>query len=257
VDLRVHGDGVNGHDLDAGVAGSLLVHFSELVTEVANRSRSIRHAPRLFLSPEVAAGSTILTVFGSPLERPQDEEPLRVFESPLDQTMVQVFGVLDRVAGLDDESRATDIQLERHVGDRVFGLANELLDHELDLDVNWTRVTGVSKAAVFDRPAAKRVRSVLDRPIEVVNTWTDAGILTAISLDGMIRVRVSGRKWSVVEVEAPETELENLRQLFGREVTITYRRVAIRHPSRSRDDVRHEFVEIGPWQPGPTAETFF
>ena len=251
VDLRVFGDGVQDHDLDAGLAGLLLVKFSHLVAEVAAKTKGIRHAPRLFISPEVKPGSTIMTVFGSAMPRPSDANPLEVAETPLDRTMVEVFSVFSKVSGLTEDSKPTDIKLSRTVGDQVFGLANELIDHGLDLDITWTRATGTSQATTFDRPIAKRVRTMLDRPIEDRREWVDPGVLTAISTDGAIRVKVVGRKWRVVEMEVPAAELERLPGLFGKEVRVKYRRTSIKHPSRSRDDVEYDFVAIDEWHPDP------
>lgn len=251
IDLRVFGDGVLNHDLDAGLAGLLLMKFSHLVTEVAARTRNITTAPRLFISPQVKPGSTIMTVFGSEIPRPTEANPLEVVETPLDRTMVEVFSVFKKVSSLTDHSKPTDIQLNRNVGDQVFGLANELIDNGLDLDITWTRATGMSQATTFDRPIAKRVRAVLDRPIEERREWEDPGLLTSISLDGTIRVNVTGRKWRVVEMEVPPSQLERLPALFGKEVRVRYRRTSTRHSSRSRDDVEYEFVAIDEWRPDP------
>lgn len=251
IDLRVFGDGVLNHDLDAGLAGQLLIKFSHLVAEVASKTKHIRHAPRLFVSPEVKPGSTIMTLFGAEFARPGDDNPLEIMETPLDQTMVEVFSVFKKVSGLTDESKQTDIKLNRNVGDQVFALANELIDNGLDLDITWTRAIGTSQATTFDRPIAKRVRTVLDRPIEDRREWSDPGVLTAISTDGEIRVKVSGRQWRIVEMEVPASELERLPALFGKEVRVKYWRTSIKHPSRSRDDVRYEFISIDEWTPDP------
>lgn len=255
IDLRVFGDGVQGHDLDAALAGVILLKFAGLVSEVANRATSIRHAPRLYISPIIQPGSTILTVYGSAIERPSEENPLEVPETPLDRTMVEVFSVLGRVTGLSDDARPTDIKLNPHVGDQVFGLANELIDNGLDLDITWTRVSGASRRSTFDRPVAKRVRRLLDEPVVTTRNYSDPGTLTSISTDGMIRVVVSGRRWRVLDMQAPDTELETLRELFGSAVRIAYRRISTKHPGRTRDEVSHEFVEIRPWENEPTDET--
>lgn len=253
IDLRIHGAGVDGHDVDLSVAGVLLQQFAALVKEVAARTRRIRTAPRMFISPNVRPGSTILTVFGSPLEPPPEDEPLNVIETPLDRTMVEVFAVFAKVRGLTDTSQPADMNLNRHVGDRVFGLANDLLDNELDLDINWTRFSGRSEATSIDRATARRVKAVLDRPVSKSDVWNDPGRLVSISTDGSIRVEIVGRKWRVVDVVAPTSELENLRGLFGSEVRLRYRRTVTRHPSRSADDVSYDFLAIGPFRAEPAA----
>jgi hypothetical protein len=188
VKLRVSGNGVLGHDLRSTTAGVIIGGVSEVVDAVAQEVNVPRDATRLFLSPAITAGSTVLELFGPPVPQSvQEKLDTEIDDGPTDVALSRVFALLDTVnmksLGSISES---DLEVSASMANKLFSLSNDLIDEQVDLGLIWTRPRGTRREAEFSRSTAHGFRALLDVEITERAHRSEVGILSYISTAGSI-----------------------------------------------------------------------
>ena len=241
VRLRFSGEGIKGHDLDGGLAGSVIAGFVGAVNATGSQLKIPPRSTDLFLSPVVRPGSTILELFGAPapaLEKLDTE----IDDTPVDAALDLLFRVLDGVnTAVGDAS--TIAPIEGVLGKRLFGLVKNLLENNVDLDVAWTRPRGHTTSTTVNRSTARALRGVLDTESVVSTERQESGVLTSISTSGQIGFTPRGRKVTIY-IAAPNSDSEALRGLWAKDVEVTWVETVISHPQREEKKVKHELISV-------------
>jgi hypothetical protein len=241
VRLRFSGDGVRDHDLSSGLAGSVIAGFSGAVTAAASRLKLPPGSSELYLSPVVAAGSTVLELFGAPLP-PTEKLDTEIDDTPVDKALAHLFAILN------DANRATEslsrmAPVEGVLGKRLFQLVNNLIENSVDLDVSWTRPRGRTNSTSLRRSASLALQRVLDTETVESSERRENGILVTISIAGVIGFTVDGKR-GVIPISAPGYDMESLRDLWAKRVEMTWRETTISHPQREEKKIKHELISV-------------
>jgi hypothetical protein len=160
VRLHFSGEGVQGHDLKGTLAGNVIASFTGAVDAVGSQLHLPPGSTELFLSPVVTAGSTVLEMFGVPAA-PAERLDVEIDDTPADSALGRLFAVLDNANEAVDTPSAIE-PIDGTLGRRLFSLAKNLIDNNVDLDVHWTRPRGSTTTARLSRPVARVLRDVLD-----------------------------------------------------------------------------------------------
>ncbi|MDO8308548.1 MAG: hypothetical protein Q7V58_09385 [Actinomycetota bacterium] len=247
LDMRFYGGPVEIHDLPASTAGLVIARAADLIETASLKVRQFKGAAKVFISPVVAPGSTVITLFGEAVAQPEVEGSLEeptIAPTHLDLALGVVFESLQNVDAAEASASVRSLQLDRALGERIYQFAEELVRHDLSVDLRWTPASGQERSTQMARPRAEHIAAVLNRPSRNVTPITDVGVLQVISVDGLVRVAVENRRWRTVEMMVPLAELETMRSLWGTVVTVKYNRIITRHPQRSQDAVENQFVSM-------------
>lgn len=245
VRLRFYGTGVRGHDLAGSLAGDVIAKFIESVKAAGARFRSATpDLLELFLSPNVAPGSTVLELFGAPRPATDPAMDSDIVDTPVDAALGELFNVLDRVddvtpGDLDAEAGRIDGVLGKH----LFALSSELLKGDVDLDIGWERPRGSIVRTNLTRERSRRLRDVLDRDRTVTTPRTGRGELVFVSTEGRIGLRLTGTK-RVVMIAATNFGADALRDLWAREVDVAWSETVVSHPQRDTSSTTNTLVTI-------------
>lgn len=234
VKLRFSGDGVSGHDLRSDTAGIVIGGISEVVEAAAQDSKVPKDATKLFLSPTVLPGSTVLELFGPPVEPPAQEKlDTEIDDGPTDVALGRVFGLLDamNLRSIGDAAEA-ELGVSTSLGNKLFALSSNLIEAQVDLDLMWTRPRGTTRQAAFSRATAHGFRSLLDVERFSQISRTMIGVLTHISTDGTIGFAYGDKRDKRVTLDAADIEAELLRSLWASEVSLSWIEISRSHPRR-------------------------
>jgi hypothetical protein len=241
--IRLHfsGDGVRDHDLSSGLAGSVIAGFSGAVSAAASQLKIPPGSSELYLSPVVAAGSTVLELFGAPLP-PADKLDTEIDDTPVDKALAHLFVILN------DANKATQglshmAPVEGVLGKRLFQLVTNLIENSVDLGVSWTRPRGRTISTSLRRSASLTLQRVLDTETVESSERRESGILATISTAGVIGFTIDGRR-SVISIAAPGYDAESLRDLWAKRVEMTWRETIISHPQREEKKITHELISV-------------
>lgn len=234
VKLRFSGDGVAGHDLRSDTAGIVIGGVSDVVEAAGQDSKVPKDSAQLFLSPTVLPGSTVLELFGPPLDPPAQEKlDTEIDDGPTDVALGRVFSLLDamNLRSIGNASEA-DLGVSASLGNKLFALATSLIEAQVDLDLTWTRPRGSTREAVFSRATAHGFRSLLDVEQTVRRPRREFGIVSHISTDGTIGFTYGEKRDKRVTLDATGVEVERLRSLWATEVVLSWIEETTSHPRR-------------------------
>lgn len=241
VRLRFSGEGIRDHDLDGGLAGAVIAGFSGSVNAVASQLKIPPGSTGLYLSPVVAAGSTILELFGAPIA-PTERLDTEIDDTPVDAALSRLFAILDNVnKTAKDPSRITPI--EGVLGKRLFSLVKNLLDGNVDLDVGWTRPCGRTTSTSLSRSTSRILKRVLDTETVESSERRESGVIASISMAGVIGFTIDGKR-TVISIAAPDFDTESLRGLWAKRVEVTWLETIIGHPQREEKKITHELISV-------------
>ena len=248
--LRFHGDGVRDNDLPAEVGANVLARFVETVKAAGGSLSSDSGEVELFISPNVAAGSAVLQLFGSARVDGNTEDPLRqeILDTAVDAALGRVFEVLD---SLEHTARPSDEPVLARIGggllgQRFFALSNGLLDGNVDLDATWQRPAGRVRVARLPREKSRRLHDLLDDETTTEVRRRESGTLAGISTEGEIGIRLSRSSRSITPMSATSQDAEVLRGLWAREVEVAWMETTVTHPQRTGTPrVTREVLSIG------------
>lgn len=239
IKLRFSGEGVKGYDLNGTTAGAVIGGISDVVDAAAQDIKVPKGTTQLFLSPVVAPGSAILELFGPPPAQPAQEKlDTEIDDGPTDAAIARVFALLEAINTQTLGKVATaEIEMSSRLGSKLFSLSNSLIENQVDLGLTWTTPRGRQKQASFDRSTAHGFRALLD--VETVDavTVTERGILSSISTDGTIRFTYGDKRDKSVALDGADLAQEDLRDLWAREVSMTWIETTTSHPRRGQTDI--------------------
>lgn len=249
VRLRFHGPAVQDHDLDSALAGQVIAHFAEAVKASGARFRDASPASLvLFLSPNVAPGSTVVELFGA--ARPEGRDPSmteEIEDTPVDLALAILFDLIEAVDSDNyRHQEALARPIDGSVGRRLFALAKDLINGDLDLDVSWQRPRGRIRSTALSRERARALRDALDMPTTTVESHVASGVLDAISTGGPIGVRLDGRTGATTLTIEESDDRESLRSLWKTRVEVRWTETTIQHPQRDTKTVERVLTAIGP-----------
>jgi hypothetical protein len=251
VKLRFFGDGVRGNDLNGVTAGALIGGVSELVEAAAQEAKIPKQAVQLYLSPLVAPGSTVLELFGPPAPQPAQEKlDTEIDDGPTDAALSHVFALLDTVnlKSLGNVG-GTEMNISTRLGNKLFALANDLIDNQIDLNLIWTRPRGTQRTADFTRATAHGFRALLDMENVERIARTETGTLSYISTDGTIGFTYGDKNDKKVSLDASNIEAEVLRGLWATQVRLSWIEETTSHPRRTATKTERTVTAVEPVSP--------
>lgn len=248
VKLRFSGDGVTGHDLSGVTAGAVIGAVSEMVEAAAQDSKIPKGSTRLFLSPVITPGSTVLELFGPPLPQPEQERlDTNIDDGPLDVALARVFTLLDTVnlksLGTVEES---ELEVSSRLGNKLFALSNMLIEGAIDLGLAWTRPRGTTRHADFTRNTAHGFRTLLDLERTERTPRDEIGVLTYISTDGSIGFTYGDKRDKKITLDGSNVDAELLRSLWANEVTLSWVEETTSHPRRTATKTERTVTDVKP-----------
>ena len=243
--LRFSGDGVLGHDLAGQTAGDVVSGLAATVAAAGGQRKLPPDQVRLFLSPTVAPGSTVLEMFGAAM--PTDQKlDTAIDDSPVDTAVELVFDILAQAQ--EAAKTATDMPpVQGALGQRLFRLAKDLIDDDVDLGITWTRPRGTVREASFDRAVARTLQNLLDREEVTSDVRTEVGKLASISTTNQIRLQFEdGKRRRVVDITTEPAEAERLRSLWATRVEARWTETTTTYPQRDKVEVERLLIHIEP-----------
>jgi hypothetical protein len=243
VKVRFSGDGVQGNDLNGATAGGVVAEFTGAVGAAGAQLSLPPHAADLFLSPNVGAGSTVLELFGRPLEAPERLD-IDIDDSPVDAAIARVLKVLTDANSLVARPGGMP-RIGSALGKRLFSLSRHVLDGDVDLGIAWTRPRGATRSVQFSRATARILRDVLDVEESYERRRTHTGTLDSISTSGLIGFTPNGKRKPLL-ISVDGFDLEAFRGLWATEVVATWTEKTISHPQRGTKSVTNHLTSLNP-----------
>jgi len=241
VRLRFSGEGIKDHDLEGGLAGSIISGFSGALNAVAGQLKIPPGSTDLYLSPVVAAGSTVLELFGRPLP-PEEKLDTEIDDTPVDAALGRLFDILNDVnESIDSPGQIAPIA--GVLGKRLFSLVKNLLESDVDLDVSWTRPRGRTSSTSLHRSTSRALHRVLDTETVATAERRESGILASVSTSGVIGLTIDGKR-NVISIVAPDFDTEFLRGLWAKRVEIAWLETVVSHPQREDKKVTHQLISV-------------
>jgi hypothetical protein len=211
VTIRLHGAGVNGHKVPVAHASPLLDELQRTVKWIgaslrkdldANKilgsrrdrdRRGLAEATRLFLQPQLGAGSL---VFHLVAEAPSDGEGtlgVDSSESLLDLALQRLIGVVTDAEADQAEDLGQLADAVRRIGPQAASAINKVADtvvkHDIDIDLTWTSGLGRRRTAKLRRRGALAIKDAVVRNRERTEVIPLTGLLETVSV-GKDPVRV-------------------------------------------------------------------
>ena len=233
--LRFTGEGVNGNSLEGDVAAEVIGAISESVSEAGSSLRNLSSAEtKLYLSPTVEAGSTILELYSAPAPSAERLD-IEIDDTPVDGA---IDALLDVLASDSDQ-----LEVPGALGKKLYALSKSIIDGRVDLELTWTRPRGARRKLGFDRESARALRDTLD--VDTVKTIDVEmrGQLTSISTGGEIAIVPQGKK-TAVKVDARKWSPTELRTLWAENVVATWAETSTSHPMRAHVSVVRKLLTI-------------
>jgi hypothetical protein len=241
VQLRFSGEGVKGHDLNGSIAGSVIAGFTGSVDAAGTQLHLAPGSTTLFLSPNVTPGSTALEMFSAPVSG-EERLDLEIDDTPVDQALDKLFAILGEVINAGADTAAMP-EIEGSLGKRLFALAKNLIDGDVDLDLAWTRPRGSSRVTNLSRVTARALRDHLDVDSTTSTERRDRGTLASVSTAGVIGFTPDNRK-TAISIAAPDSDTEALRLLWARPVEVVWTETVVSHPQRDDKKVTNQLLSI-------------
>lgn len=246
LDLRFHGRAVELHDLDAKTGTSVVEKLVDLVEEAGSLFPTISRTIKLYFSPVVLPGSTIITLFGEPRRDNPSQETLAtgIADTSLDVAMKEVFKSINIVSAARENARPSSLDLTGPMGKRLFNFSKELLSQNVELDLTWTKPSGKALTESITWERASHIKTVLDVPVVVEQDRNEVGRLEQISIDGTFKLKLERDRRRIIELTAPISHQEELRSLWGKQVRVAFHEKLTSHPQRDADEPEYEFISI-------------
>ena len=202
VRVRLHGAGVIGHLVALDHAGTLLNDLQMTVSWIGARLRSIsdasavmpgrsdrrgvREATKLFLQPQLGAGSLIFHLVGAP-PPPSDPQQLPLHgDSMLDDSLKELLDILGNAQDDKGDDMGDLTSSVRRMGSRVASaldrLADTVVKREIDLDVAWRSPQGRRSSAKLRRRGALALKDAVKRNREKTELIDLVGLLETASV---------------------------------------------------------------------------
>ena len=241
VRLRFSGEGIRDHDLDGGLAGTVIAGFAGAVNATGSQLKMPPGSTELYLSPVVIPGSTILELFGPPIS-PTERLDTEIDDTPVDTALAHLFAVLDNV-NKATENPSLIAPIEGVLGKRLFSLVKNLLENNVDLDVSWTRPRGKTTSTSLSRSTSRALQRVLDTETVESSERQESGILASISTTGVIGFTIDGKR-TAISIAAPNFDTESLRELWAKPVEVRWVETVVSHPQREEKKITHELISV-------------
>lgn len=235
--LRLHGAGVEGHDVAARLATSVIWRMQEVVTAVGasilGRSTSagavsadIQRATELKMTPNVGAGSVVFTLV------PRDVDDAGLVDRAqggdggehgtlLERSLGKTLDLITTVAR-DDPNDQHALQEIQSFGPRarahLLALSKSLLAGRVDVDADWLSTRGTSKRATLDRRAASTLERVSRESYKRHEIEDLTGYLVTVSSEERQSLRLADG--SRVKLMADATQQLELAKHFDRLVRV-------------------------------------
>lgn len=257
--LRFKGRIERTHDLITKIGTSTIDNMTEMIEQAGIQLSGVRGPIKVFLSPQVSPGSTVLTLFGEPRHEVPNQEMLAtgIADTPLDLAMNLVFSSINVATAANETSRPSAAELSGPMGKKLYAFTKELLSHDVDLDLIWIKPSGKTSIESIPRERASHIKTVLDAHTEVTHRRDEIGALEQISINGNFKLRLERGHRKTVDLTAPIGLQEELRALWGKRVRVVYDETIVSHPQRDFDDPTYKFISIyeAPDHPQPTLDS--
>lgn len=215
--VRLHGDGVHGHKVAVEHATPLLEEFQKAIKWIGSSIRreldekhiaapkgssrskqkkaSIGDATRLFLQPQFGAGSLIFHLTADAPATDDGGAELGPQESLLDRSVQRLIAVVvEAQEDRGDDMSALTVSV-RQMGSRaaaaVGRMAENVVKHEIDIDLTWSNAVGTRRTARLRRRGALAIQDAVQRNRVQKETIEVAGVLETASV-GKDLIRVVG-----------------------------------------------------------------
>lgn len=252
--VRLHGDGVVGHQVPADQAGAVLKQTQLVVRWIGARLRNlsdekqmpakkgdrlaVKDATRLFLRPQFGAGSLIFDLVGADhASRVGDDDQGQVVdgasqvEALLDRALLELLSIVDSSEADSPEALGELSKYVARMGPRVAAqlkqLSTHVTDEEINIELRWRSPRGSHMRSNLTRRGALAIKDAVDRN----KVRTDEVYIT-----GMLETVSTGK--DKVRIETPEEPFKmavdaelgvTLGNLLHREVTARVERTTTWH----------------------------
>lgn len=204
--VRFHGKGVHGHLLAMDYAGQLLSDLQKTITWIGSRIRKdldqtaiasgkrlthrsgIKESTRLYLQPQLSAGSLVFHLVAAQVDD-QEAQALPVsgeLETMLDQSMKRLMSIIgsaqDDSGGDLGELTSAIQQLGPRVASSLDRLADNVVKHEINVDLTWSHAVGARQAAKLGRRGALAIQDAVTRNRVRSSTIDLVGLLETVSV---------------------------------------------------------------------------
>jgi hypothetical protein len=249
--MRLHGEGVKGHQVAADQAGALLRQTQLAVRWIGARLRTlgdekqleakagdrmgIAAATRLFIQPQFGAGSLIFELVGE--ERPPDgaqaaiAEPVALDDTLLDRSVQQLIAIIASSEADTPESLGALSGQVARMGPRVASqlkrLAEHVTDDEINIDLRWRGSAGRTRSANLGRRGALAIKDAVERNRVKEDEIVLTGLLETVST-GKDQVRIDTPN-ETFKMDVDEALGVTLGGLLHREVTARLARRIVWH----------------------------
>lgn len=254
--VRLHGDGVLGHQVPADQAGALLKQTQLVVRWIGARLRNlsdekqlpakkgdrlaVKDATRLFLRPQLGAGSLIFDLVGADHTDSADDDGqgqvvdgASQVDALLDRALLELLAIVDSSEADSPEALGELSEYVARMGPRVASqlrqLSTHVTDEEINIELRWRSPRGSQKSSNLTRRGALAIKDAVDRN----KVRTDE-----IHITGLLETVSAGK--DQVRIETPEEPFKmdvdadlgvTLGNLLHREVTARVERTTTWHNS--------------------------
>lgn len=235
--LRLHGPGVDGHEIASRVAGSVIAELQDVVTSVGaalldratsagSISSDIMRATELRMTPTIGAGSVVLVL----IPRTLDDDGLMPRAhggdggeqgNLVERSLATTLDLIS-LAARDDLDDADALGIVKRLGPRarshILKLSGSLMDAHVDLDADWWTPEGRTRRATMTQRAASNLRRVSKKKYERTEIETYTGrLVTVSSTDDQALMLSDGTKMKL----GADAELQvALSRLWGQDVRV-------------------------------------
>jgi hypothetical protein len=254
--VRLHGDGVLGHQVPADQAGAVLRQTQLVVRWIGARLRTlgdekqmpakkgdrlaVKDATRLFLQPQFGAGSLVFDLVGADHTASEgDDDQGQVVDGTaqvdalLDRALLELLSIVDSSEADSPEALSELSDYVARMGPRVASQLKQLSTHvtedEINIELRWRSPRGTQKRSNLTRRGALAIKDAVDRN----RVRTDEVFIT-----GLLETVSAGK--DQVRIETPEEPFKmdvdaelgvTLGNLLHREVTARVERKTTWHSS--------------------------
>ncbi len=254
--VRLHGNGVLGHQVPADQAGALLKQTQLVVRWIGARLRNlsdekqlpakrgdrlaVKDATRLFLRPQFGAGSLIIDLVGTDHSaRDDDDRQGQVVDGAsqvdalLDRALLELLAIVDSSEADSPEALGELSDYVARMGPRVASqlkqLSTHVTDEEINIELRWRSPRGSQKRSNLTRRGALAIKDAVDRN----KVRTDE-----VHITGMLETVSTGKDQVRIETPAEPFKMDvdadlgvTLGNLLHREVTARVERTTTWHSS--------------------------
>lgn len=218
-------------------------------------SASVRQATALFLTPQLAPGSVVLTVVSRPAEDSSGElTPSMIPVASEADSGVQTFLDLCNIATSDSlQLDALNTRL-RALGPRaartVLQLTNAVIADSVEMDFSWTSTDSTVTSGVMARRQALAIRDTIrSGRIEVERVTLIGTLITISQVVPLDLVLESGHK---VQLQASDEQRASSAEFYNTRVTVTAEET-VTTSAGGTTRPHYLVVSIREYKPGDTA----